>query len=158
MTLTRTHLLVAGTVLFTPVFSLFAQDRTSGALPAKSATKKPRVVVLEMAEGLRFSPPRFEAKPGELLAIELENADPSHQPHNFLLVQPGRVQEIVKLAMEMGADGPNTGFVPQHPAILLSSGKTVDPEGKLKLAFTVPTEPGVYGYVCTVPGHGMLMY
>jgi glucose/arabinose dehydrogenase len=158
MTLTRTHLLVAGTVLFTPVFSLFAQDRTSGALPAKSAAKKPRVVVLEMAEGLRFSPPRFEAKPGELLAIELENADPSHQPHNFLLVQPGRVQEIVKLAMEMGADGPNTGFVPQHPAILLSSGKTVDPEGKLKLAFTVPTEPGVYGYVCTVPGHGMLMY
>jgi glucose/arabinose dehydrogenase/plastocyanin len=158
MSFPRASHLVAGAFLLAPILSVQAQEKPAAPKPAKSAAKKPRVVVLEMAEGLRFSPPRFEAKPGELLSIELENADPSHQPHNFLLVQPGRVQEIVKLAMDMGADGPNAGFVPSHPAILVSSGKTVDPEGKLKLEFTVPTEPGVYGYVCTVPGHGMLMY
>jgi glucose/arabinose dehydrogenase/uncharacterized cupredoxin-like copper-binding protein len=158
MSFPRTSLTIVGAILFAPVLAATAQEKAAAPKPTKSAAKKPRVVVLEMAEGLRFSPPRFEAKPGELLAIELENADPSHQPHNFLLVEPGQVQEVVKVAMEMGADGPNSGFVPQHPAVLLSSGKTVDPEGKLKLEFTVPTEPGVYGYVCTVPGHGMLMY
>lgn len=127
--------------------------------PAKPpAEKKPRIVKLSMAEGLRFEPPRFEAKPGELLQIELENADVSHQPHNFLLVKPGQVQEVVKIAMEMGEGGPNRGFIPEHPAILVSSGKVVDPDGSAKLKFTVPKEPGVYGYVCTVPGHGMIMY
>ena len=87
MTFPRTPLFVAGTLLLTPVFSVSAQDKAPTPKPAKSTVKKPRIVALEMAEGLRFSPPRFEAKPGELLAIELENADPSHQPHNFLLVQ-----------------------------------------------------------------------
>ncbi len=120
--------------------------------------KKPRIVKLSMAEGLRFEPPRFEAKAGELLQIELENADVSHQPHNFLIVKPGQVQEVVKIAMEMGESGPNRGFIPEHPAILVSSGKVVDPDGAAKLKFTVPKEPGVYGYVCTVPGHGMIMY
>jgi hypothetical protein len=160
MSFPRTSLSLVGAFLVAPVLAASAQEKPApaSAKPAKSAVKKPRVVHLEMAEGLRFSPPRIEAKPGEFLAIELENADSSHQPHNFLLVQPGRVQEVVKLAMEMGADGPNAGFIPQHPAIIASSGKIVDPEGKLKLEFNVPTEPGVYGYVCTVPGHGMIMY
>lgn len=141
----------------------------AGEVPAASSVKpasatkpvsekKPRIVKLSMAEGLRFDPPRFEAKPGELIQIELENADSSHQPHNFLLVKPGQVQEVVKIAMEMGEGGPNRGFIPEHPAILASTGKVVDPEGAYKLKVTVPKEPGVYGYVCTVPGHGMLMY
>lgn len=165
MSFPRTSLSIVGAFLVAPVLSSHAQEKPVAAgttplaaKPAKSAVKKPRIVQLAMAEGLRFSPPRFEAKPGEFLALELENVDISHQPHNFVLVQPGRVQEIVKLAMEMGAEGPNAGFVPQHPAILATSGRIVDPEGKLKLEFTVPTEPGVYGYVCTVPGHGMIMY
>jgi len=58
----------------------------------------------------------------------------------------------------MGEGGPNKGFIPDHPAILASSGKVIDPEGKVQLTFTTPSEPGVYGYVCSVPGHGMVMY
>jgi azurin len=127
------------------------------AAPSKPA-KKPRIVTLKMAEGLRFDPPRLEAQPGELLQIALENADVSHQPHNFVLVKPGQVQEVVKVAMEMGETGPNKGFIPEHPAVLASSGKVVDPDGKIQLTFVSPSEPGVYGYVCSVPGHGMIMY
>jgi plastocyanin len=111
-----------------------------------------------MAEGLRFDPPRLEAQPGELIQLEIENVDVSHQPHNFLLVKPGQVQEVVKIAMEMGESGPNKGFIPEHPSILASSGKVVDPDGKVKLTFETPKEPGIYGYLCSVPGHGMVMY
>lgn len=135
-----------------------ASKAKPAAASKPAAEKKPRIVKLAMAEGLRFDPPRFEAKPGDLIQIELENADTSHQPHNFLIVKPGQVQEVVKIAMEMGEGGPNRGFIPEHPAILASSGKVVDPEGSSKLKFTVPKEPGVYGYVCTVPGHGVIMY
>jgi len=127
--------------------------------PAKPASvKKPRIVTLKMAEGLRFDPPRLEAQPGELLKFEIENIDISHQPHNFVLVKPGQVQELVKISTEMGETGPNKGFIPEHPSVLASSGKVVDPDGKVELLFTTPKEPGVYGYVCSVPGHGMVMY
>lgn len=111
-----------------------------------------------MAEGLRFDPPRMEAKPGDFLEFQLENADISHQPHNFLIVSPGKVQEVVLMAMEMGESGPNKGYIPSHPGILASSGRVLEPEGKVNVQFTVPKEPGVYGYVCSVPGHGMIMY
>jgi|GEM_PF-1386602 len=129
--------------------------------PAKSPSKgapKPKNVSLRMAEGLRFDPPRFEAKPGELLAFNLENVDISHQPHNFVIVQPGMVEEVVKLSMEMAASGASPGALPKHPGIIASSADVINPESKAVLQFKVPETAGVYGYVCTVPGHGVVMY
>lgn len=159
-----------GLMLGASVSSLLAQTPaavSSGASPVaasnavgvpKKAAPKARVIILQMAEGLRFDPPRLEAQPGELLQLEIQNTDVSHQPHNFVLVKPGMVREVVKTAMEMGETGPNKGFIPEHPAVLASSGKVVDPEGKVRLNFVTPDEPGIYGYLCSVPGHGMVMY
>ncbi|NBV87894.1 MAG: hypothetical protein EBS01_16845, partial [Verrucomicrobia bacterium] len=128
------------------------------AVPKAPPKPKARTVILRMVEGLRFDPARFEAAPGELIALKLANADSSHQPHNFVLVQPGQVQEVVKISMEMAASGAALGTVPKHPAVLASSGDVVNPEGSSVVQFKVPEEPGVYGYVCTVPGHGAVMY
>jgi len=136
-------------------------EKKSAQAPAKSPSKgtpKPKNVSLRMAEGLRFDPPRFEAKPGELLAFNLENVDISHQPHNFVIVQPGMVEEVVKLSMEMAASGASPGALPKHPGIIASSADVINPESKAVLQFKVPETPGVYGYVCTVPGHGVVMY
>lgn len=126
--------------------------------PAAKGAPKPKNVSLRMAEGLRFDPPRFETKPGELLAFNLENVDISHQPHNFVIVQPGMVEEVVKLSMEMAASGASPGAVPKHPGIIASSADVINPESKAVLEFKVPETPGVYGYVCTLPGHGVVMY
>jgi hypothetical protein len=65
---------------------------------------------------------------------------------------------VVREALEMGDQGPAKGFVPQHPAVVAATKGVVDPEKGTSLEFTVPQEPGVYGYVCTVTGHGVLMY
>jgi azurin len=122
------------------------------------STVRARLVKISMADGMRFDPPRIEAKPGESLMLRLENLDSSHQPHNFLVVAPGQVQVVVREGLELGEKGALSGFIPKHPAVLASTGKVVDPDGHFELPFTVPAEHGVYGYVCTVPGHGLLMY
>jgi azurin len=119
---------------------------------------KAREVKISMADGMRFEPPRFSAKPGESLLLRIENLDSSHQPHNFLVIAPGKIQEVVSAGLALGEKGALAGFVPDHPSVLASTGKVLDPEGGFELPFTVPKEPGIYGYVCTVPGHGMLMY
>lgn len=140
-----------------------ANPKTAAAQPAPSEKKKEpkkklRQVLLQMAEGLRFDPPRFEARPEEEILVRLENLDPSHLAHNFVVVKPGTVQEIVQVAMAMGEAGPAKGFVPEHPAVLSATKAVVDPEKRASLELKMPSEPGVYGYVCTVPGHGMIMY
>lgn len=134
-----------------------AKGATKSAPVSKSAPKG-RNVALRMAEGLRFDPPRFEAKPKELLQLQLENIDPSHLAHNLVVVKPGMIQEVVQVAMAMGEAAVAKAFVPEHPGVLAATSKLVDPDKKLAVSFTVPEEPGVYGYVCTVPGHGMIMY
>ena len=124
----------------------------------KEVKKRVREVALKMAEGLRFDPPRFEANPSEEIRVRLDNVDPAHLAHNFVVVKPGAVQEVVQAAMAMGESGPGKGFVPEHPAILSATKAVVDPEKRVVVELQVPPERGVYGYVCTVPGHGMIMY
>lgn len=145
----------------TPVYS---QQTDSSALEKKadksksSSAPKARKIKLQMVEGLRFDPVRLSAKPGELLSLEVQNEDTSHQPHNLLVVRPGTTQEVVKQALEMGDAALSKGFVPVHPSVVAATRGVVEPEKTASLEFRVPDEPGVYGYVCTVPGHGMVMY
>jgi azurin len=124
------------------------------------ATPKPkagRAVRLAMRDGLRFDPPRFTANPGELLEVEIENADTTHQQHNFLLLKPGKREEVVAQALALGDTGPAREFVPQNPDVLVHSA-VLAPEKLQTITFAVPKEKGIYPYVCTFPGHGMVMY
>jgi uncharacterized cupredoxin-like copper-binding protein len=155
--------LLVGAVSLTCGISLAQQPEKGapGVTPEKNkapSAPKPRKIKIRMAEGLRFDPVRFSAKPGEWLSLEIHNEDSSHQPHNLLVVRPGTSQEVVRQALEMGDQGPTKGFIPEHPAVVAATRTVVEPEKSANLDFTVPKEPGVYGYVCSVPGHGVIMY
>lgn len=126
----------------------------SGAAAAQSKT---RVVTLAMRDGLRFEPPRFSAKPGEEIILEIENVDATQQTHNFLLVKPGRRDAVVQEALALGDQGPAQSFVPKNPDVILHTALLeVDKIATLK--FRVPTEAGIYPYVCTFPGHALVMF
>ena len=125
-----------------------------------AAAPKPRAgraVRLAMRDGLRFDPPRFSAAPGELLEVEIENADATNQQHNFLLIRPGKREAVVNEANALGEAGPARAFVPQDSNIILNSA-LLEPEKLQTITFSAPAEQGVYPYVCTFPGHGVVMY
>ena len=93
-------------------------------------------------------------KPVEFL---LENTD--LMPHNFVITQPGALEEIGQLA-EASAQQPEFArkqYVPQSPKVLLSS-VLLQPRQTQKLSFIAPSQPGVYPYVCTYPGHYRRMH
>jgi azurin len=138
------------------VASLHAQTSATPA-SAAPATKKPRTVKLAMRDGLRFEPPRFEATPGEQLVIEIENGDSTDMAHNFLLLRPGAREAVVQAALALAEKGPAQEYIPESADILVHT-RLLNPEGSAKIALTVPATPGIYPYVCTFPGHGMIMY
>lgn len=125
----------------------------------KAAPSKRKAVTLRVAmrDGLRFDPPRLKVNPGDEVTINLENADSTHQMHNFLVVRPGTRGDVVTQALGMGETGPAKQFVPESPAILAHS-DLLAPDKTQSLTFTMPDEAGVYPYVCTFPGHGLVMY
>ena len=94
---------------------------------------------------------------GKPVEFRFSNAD--HMPHNFTIVQPGALQEIGLLAEATArdADAIARHYVPKSDKVLLAS-QLIQPGKSQALAFDVPKEPGIYPYVCTVPGHWTRMY
>jgi azurin len=152
-------------VLFCAAASVFLPIRL-GAQPAPPAADAratpvpiplPRAVSVTMRDGLRFSPPRFSASPGEEISLEINNGDTTDLSHNFVLLKPGTREVVLQQALALGERGPQLGFVPESDAVLWNS-PLLPVDGVSKVVFRIPDQPGIYPYVCTFPGHGMVMY
>jgi len=128
------------------VFALAA----AGALPAAEVR-----IELAARAPLKFEPTRFVVAPGDRVTLAFSN--PDDMMHNVVITRPGARQAVVDAALALGEQGPARHFVPADPRVLWST-SIVNPGGTAQLAFTAPTEPGVYPYVCTFPGHGMVMF
>jgi uncharacterized cupredoxin-like copper-binding protein len=56
----------------------------------------------------------------------------------------------------MGLKGIAKAHIPDMDAVLVHS-KLVEPEEEDILYFKAPSKPGIYEFVCTVPGHYLMM-
>jgi putative heme-binding domain-containing protein len=141
-------------------------DTLASQLPLAEAKQVRRelgelgVRVLRLAtvpDQMLFDKERLVVKTGKSVEIVFDNND--LMPHNFVVTQPGSLENIGTLAEE-SATKPGAlerGYVPQSDKILLKS-QLLQPRNTQKLSWTAPKLPGVYPYVCTYPGHWRRMY
>jgi putative heme-binding domain-containing protein len=108
-------------------------------------------------ERMAYDKETIAVQAGKPVLFVLENVDA--MPHNFVITQPGTMQAVGELA-EKEAQNPafaKQNFVPKSSDVLAASG-LMQPQGLQKITFNVPTQPGVYPYVCTYPGHWRRMF
>ena len=110
--------------------------------------------IATIPEKMMYDVTQLAVKPGK--KIKLTFANPDFMPHNILLVKPGKADAIGEKAMALGAKGFEVGFVPESPDILWAS-KLVDHGKEQVIEFTAPTTPGAYPYICSFPGHHLIM-
>jgi putative membrane-bound dehydrogenase-like protein len=110
--------------------------------------------VATLPERMMYDVKELTVKPGK--KIKLTFANPDYMPHNILLVKPGKADEVGLQAIGLGAGGFEVGFVPKSDDILWSI-KLVDHGREETIEFTAPTEEGAYPYICSFPGHHLLM-
>lgn len=106
---------------------------------------------------MAFDKERLVVRAGKPVEFIFENTD--IMPHNFVIVQPGSLEEVGLLA-EATAQQPDAQqrqFVPKSDKVLLAS-NLLQPQDLQTLSYTAPRKPGVYPYVCTYPGHWRRMY
>jgi putative heme-binding domain-containing protein len=94
---------------------------------------------------------------GRPVEFRLSNTD--NMPHNLAIVKPGTMAAVGELAESTGrdADAAERGFVPRTDSVLAAS-ELVQPGKVASVYFETPSEPGIYPYVCTYPGHWRRMY
>jgi len=105
-------------------------------------------------ERMRYDVTQLAVEPGKKIKLTFANQD--FMPHNILLVNPGKANEVGELAIALGAKGFDVSYVPQSKEIIWAS-KLVDYRMEQVIEFTSPTQPGVYEYLCSFPGHHLIM-
>ena len=115
-----------------------------------------REIRLEARDNLQFSTKLLEAKVGEMLKLTFKN--PDVVPHNWALLQPGSLDKIGNLANRMiGApDAYLKQYVPESDAVICYT-DIIEPGAEFSIYFQAPAKPGRYPYLCTFPGHWMVM-
>jgi len=124
-------------------------------LYAQTKTDTVRTIKIDVLVGLQFDLVRFNAKPGEMLKLIFSNSD--DMSHNLLITKPGARLEVVNQALSLSEKGPSMDYIPNSSSVLYSI-PVVNPNQFRTLSFTAPKQEGVYPYVCTLPGHGFIMF
>lgn len=146
-----TSLLVTTIAAFT--LPAFSQDADVAVIELKPSANASTPLAYEKTE--------LSVKAGQKVKLTLNNTGGIlPQPHNFLLLKPGKLDAVGALANAMLADpqGMAKSYIPEaaKPDILANT-KLVQPNQSETIEFTAPVEAGDYPYICTFPGHWMLM-
>jgi azurin len=113
-------------------------------------------IEVEAGKNLSFAEGELTVAAGQQISLTLSN--PDVVPHNWVLVQPGSLNEIGDLTNKLIADPDAFArqYVPDSPAVIVYT-DVVPAGGKTTIHFTAPDKPGRYPYLCTFPGHWMAM-
>ena len=114
-----------------------------------------REIEIKAIPGLKFDLTRIKVKPGERIKLTLTNTD--DMDHNLVITKPGARQEVVDASHKLGENGPKQNYVPLSDKVLWSV-RIVTPGQSAYIIFQAPKKEDVYPYVCTFPGHGLVMY
>jgi len=115
-----------------------------------------RAITIKAAPGLQFEPRTFTVKAGERISLTFEN--PDNLPHNFLIAQPDSLRPLGEASNLLMADPAAvlSHYVPDSDRVLVWA--SLLPQGASEtIHFTAPEAPGQYPYLCTFPGHWMVM-
>jgi azurin len=98
----------------------------------------------------------FTVSRGQPVKLILSNPDVTQ--HNLVIGQPGSLEELGMAGNEMAKDpgGLAKGFIPVSEKILHHT-KLLDHGTSETLRFEAPGTPGTYPFLCTFPGHWILM-
>ena len=115
-----------------------------------------RTVAVAAGPNLSFAPRTLTARPGEPIRLVFSN--PDVVPHNWALIRPGALASVGELANRIIArpDAARVGYIPSTDDILAYTPLT-EPGAEATISFRAPDRAGRYPFLCTFPGHWMVM-
>ncbi|HLN33103.1 MAG TPA: DUF6797 domain-containing protein [Gemmataceae bacterium] len=124
--------------------------------PWRKAIPGARAITIETGNNLTFRLKSFTVHPGEPIRLTLVN--PDVVPHNWALIVPGTLERVGDLVNRLIAepDAAARNYMPRSADVLAYT-DVVSPQGSFAIYFRAPVQKGRYPYLCTFPGHWMVM-
>ncbi len=122
-----------------------------------SAAAAPREIEITANDQMKFNVTAIDAKAGEQLKIVLKNIGTLPKEamgHNWVLLKPGTDLNAFAMAAMTAKD---SDYVPAaHKDKVVAFVRVLGPKQTADTTFTLAA-PGEYPFVCSFPGHYMLM-
>ncbi|TDU80817.1 putative membrane-bound dehydrogenase-like protein [Prosthecobacter fusiformis] len=135
-------------------------DAAASILKDLSAVSVDVFIVHTVHEQLRYDTTKLTVKAGKSFEVIFENDDV--MPHNFVIVPPGKHMDIGNAAMTMTpdkVDKQGRAYLPaKFEKEIIAATKLLEPGQKEQLKVRAPNQPGDYEFVCTFPGHALIMW
>ena len=124
--------------------------------PWRSPLPNARAMLVEAGKNLTFATRTITARPGEAIALTLKN--PDVVPHNWVLIKPGALARVGAAVNRLVADpeAARRQYAPVSDDVLSYTDITT-PGDSTTIHFIAPDTPGRYPYLCSFPGHWMVM-
>ena len=124
--------------------------------PWRKSLKNARRIEIQTGKNLTYKTRELRVRSGEPVALTLSN--PDVVPHNWVLVRPGALQRVGELANRLIADPDALArqYIPATDDVLVYT--DIVPPGEARTVyFQAPSKPGRYPFLCSFPGHWMVM-
>jgi putative heme-binding domain-containing protein len=124
--------------------------------PWKRTLPNAKPIAMEAGKNLSFETRTFTVRAGETIKLTFTN--PDVVPHNWILVKPGSLERVGDLVNKLVADpeAVTRHYVPQTDDVLCYT-DIVPPRESFVIFFRAPSQKGRYPYLCSFPGHWMVM-
>ena len=144
------------TIAVHPILTDLALATKSQANPWRYSIPNSRKIVIQAGKNLTFATQAFSVRPGEPIKLIFHN--PDVVPHNWVLVKPDSLSKVGTAGDKLIADPEAVArnYVPRLDEVIVHT-DIVPPGDQFSISFFAPKEPGRYPYLCTFPGHWMVM-
>lgn len=139
-----------------PMLADLARPVVAKRNPNNKAIADAKPVILKAAKNLMFDQTEIRLPAGQAVKLTFQN--PDSVPHNWALLKPGTLQKVGEQCNCLISDPQAAAehYIPASSDILAYT-NVVEPYAEHTIYFRVPSEPGRYPYLCTFPGHWMVM-
>lgn len=123
-------------------------------VPAKPA-QHVELTLSSVANTMTFDKTALTVPAGAEVHLVLKNnATMSTLPHNWVLVKAGTEASVAAAGLKLGEPA---GYFDVRDKDALVHTPMAKPGESSEVTFTAPADPGAYPYICTVPGHYLMM-
>ncbi|WP_390620397.1 DUF6797 domain-containing protein [Stieleria varia] len=144
------------TIAVHPMLADLAPRSEASPNPWSQPIGNAREITIRTGKNLTYETPEFIVSANEPIALTLTN--PDVVPHNWVLARRDQLEHVGALSNRLIAD-PNAyvrQYVPETDSVLVYT-DIVAPGASQTVHFIAPAASGRYPFLCTFPGHWMVM-
>jgi azurin len=105
---------------------------------------------------MKYEQEEFTVEAGSEVTLTFDNVATSPAMKHNVVILNGTGDDMVQRVGTAALQAAENEYIPEDDAVLAAT-DLADPGETVTMTFTAPSEPGTYTYICTFPGHYMMM-